>query len=67
MFPAQPVLTAGVARRGHRRGPRPTAVGQGRADPLLLAIALALPKGIIDMVRGNPASQTPDLDRLAIA
>ena len=29
------------------------------------AIALALPKGIIDMVRGNPASHTPDLDRLA--
>ncbi len=31
------------------------------------SIALALPKVIIDMVRGNPASHTPDLDRLAMA
>jgi len=30
------------------------------------SIALAIPKGIIDMVPGNPASQTPDLDRLAM-
>ena len=30
------------------------------------SIALSLPKGIIDMVRGNPASHTPDLDRLAM-
>ena len=32
---------------------------------LCSAIALALPKAIIDMVRGNPASHAPDLDRLA--
>jgi cation transport ATPase len=30
------------------------------------SIALAIPKVIIDMVRGNPASHTPDLDRLAM-
>ncbi len=30
------------------------------------SIALALPKVIIDMVRGNPASHSPDLARLAM-
>jgi hypothetical protein len=29
------------------------------------AIALSLPRSIIDLVRGNPASHTPDLDRMA--
>ncbi len=31
------------------------------------SIALSLPKVTIDMVRGNPASHTPDLDRVATA
>jgi hypothetical protein len=31
------------------------------------SIALAIPKGIIDMVPGNPASQTPDLAAVLFA